>query len=193
MALELELKVKVPDFDAVRKALSDSGAKHVGSVLEINTFFDTPDKSLLAQDKGLRLRQTRDDRSGREGFVITVKGPAQPGAFKSREEAETDVDDGDRAAGVLQALGYRPELSFEKRRESWTLDRCKIELDELPVLGRFVEIEGPDEATVAAARDRLGLTNLPSIKTGYISLLARHLKETGDPRKTITFPSVQSV
>lgn len=193
MALELELKVKVPDFDAVRKALSDSGAKHVGSVLEINTFFDTPDKSLLAQDKGLRLRQTRDDRSGREGFVITVKGPAQPGAFKSREEAETDVDDGERAAGVLQALGYRPELSFEKRRESWTLGRCKIELDELPVLGRFVEIEGPDEATVAAARDRLGLTNLPSIKTGYISLLARHLKEIGDPRKTITFPSVQSV
>ena len=187
MALELELKVKVPDFDAVRKALAASGAKHIGSVLETNTFFDTADQSLLAQDKGLRLRRTRDSRTGKEHFVITVKGPAQPGEFKSREEAETDVDDGDRAAGVLQALGYLPELSFEKRRESWTLDGCKIELDEVPLLGRFVEIEGPDEPAVSRVRDGLGLGHLPSIKTGYISLLARHLKETGDPRKTITF------
>jgi adenylate cyclase class 2 len=187
MPLELELKVKVHDFDAVRKALTGSGAKHVGSVLEVNTFFDTPDKSLLAQDKGLRLRRTRDDRTGKEQFVITVKGPAQPGPFKSREEAETDVDDGDRAAGVLQALGFRPELSFEKRRESWTLDGCKIELDELPILGRLVEIEGPDETTVSRVRDRLGLTALASIKTGYIALLSRHLQETGDKRTTITF------
>jgi adenylate cyclase class 2 len=187
MSLEIEAKMKVKDFDAVRKALAEAGAKHVGSVLEINTFFDTPDKSLLAQDKGLRLRRTHDDRTGQEHFVITVKGPAQPGAFKSREEAETDVDDGDRAAGVLQALGYLPDLSFEKRRESWTLDGCKIELDELPILGRFVEVEGPDEPAVTRVRDRLGLAHLPSIKTGYISMLTRQLQETGDQRKTITF------
>jgi adenylate cyclase class 2 len=187
MSLELELKVKVQNFDAVRKALSEAGAKYVGAVLETNTFFDTPDKSLLAQDKGLRLRKTCDDHTGQEHFVITVKGPAQAGPFKSREEAETDVDDGDRAAGVLQALGYRPELSFEKRRESWTLEACKIELDELPILGRFVEIEGPDEPTVTRVRDRLGLANLPSIKTGYITMLACHLQETGDTRKAITF------
>jgi adenylate cyclase class 2 len=187
MPLELELKVKVQNFDSVRKALAESGAKHIGSVLETNAFFDTPDKSLLAQDKGLRLRRTRDDATGQEHFVITVKGPAQAGPFKSREEAETDVDDVDRAAGVLQALGFRPELSFEKRRESWTLDRCKIELDELPILGRFVEIEGPDEATVTRVRDRLGLASLASIETGYIALLSRQLQETGDNRKTITF------
>lgn len=187
MPLELELKVKVQDFDAVRKALAASGAKHVGAVLETNSFFDTPDKSLLAQDKGLRLRRTRDQRTGEEHFVITVKGPAQLGPFKSREEAETDVDDGARAASVLQALGFLPELSFEKRRESWTLDGCKIELDELPILGRFVEVEGPDEPTVQRVRERLGLSNLPSIKTGYISMLWRHLHEIGDPRKSITF------
>ena len=189
MAIELELKVKVQDFDAVRMALAGSGAKHVGSVLEVNTFFDTPDKSLLAQDKGLRLRRTRDDVTGRQHFVITVKGPAQAGPFKSREEAETDVDDGDRAAGVLQALGFRRELSFEKKRESWTLDGCKIELDELPILGRFVEIEGPDEPTVMRVRDRLGVADLASIKTGYIALLSRHLRETGDHRTSITFDS----
>jgi adenylate cyclase class 2 len=187
MPLEIEAKMKVPDFDAVRQALSASGAKHIGAVLEINTFFDTADRILLSQDKGLRLRRTRDQRTSQERFVITVKGPAQPGELKSRDEAETDVNDGDSASAVLMALGYAPELSFEKRRESWTLGGCKIELDELPLLGRFVEIEGPDEPTVMRVRQRLGLSNLPPIKTGYISMLARHLQETGDPRKSITF------
>jgi adenylate cyclase class 2 len=187
MPLEIEAKLKVSDFDAVRAALDDCGAKHIGAVLETNTFFDTADRSLLAQDKGLRIRRNRDLSSGRQQFVITVKGPAQAGAFKSREEAETNVDDGDRASTVLQALGYHPELSFEKRRESWTLDGCKIELDEVPILGRFVEIEGPDESTVNRVRERLGLSNLTPIKTGYISMLTRHLKEAGDTRKAITF------
>lgn len=187
MPLEIELKVKLQDFDAVRQALSASGAKHIGAVLETNTFFDTPDRKLLSQDKGLRLRRTHDSRTAEEHFIITVKGPAQPGVLKTREEYETDVDDGPRATAVLQALGFFPELSFEKRRESWTLDGCKIELDELPLLGRFVEIEGPDEATVLRVRQRLGLADLPPIKTGYISMLTRHLQETGDPRKSITF------
>ena len=187
MSLEIEAKMKVADFDAVRKALVVSGATHVGAVLETNTFFDTPDRALLAQDKGLRLRRTHDQRTAEEHFIITVKGPAQAGPLKTREEAETNVDDGARAAGVLKALGFFPELSFEKRRESWTLDGCKIELDELPILGRFVEIEGPNEPTVMRVRQRLGLSELPPIKTGYISMLTRHLQETRDSRKSITF------
>lgn len=187
MPLEIELKVKLQNFDAVRQALSACGAKHIGAVLETNTFFDTPDRGLLAQDRGLRLRRTRDQRTGDEHFIITVKGPAQPGELKTREEAETDVDDGERATSVLQALGYVPELSFEKRRESWALDGCKIELDELPLLGRFVEIEGPDETTVMRVRQRLGLSDLPPIKTGYISMLTRRLEETSDKRKSINF------
>ena len=39
------------------------------------------------------------------------------------------------SSGVLQALGYRLELSFEKRRETWKTSGCTVELDELPILG----------------------------------------------------------
>lgn len=187
MATEIEAKMKVDDFGPVRQALSARGAKRAGTVLETNTFFDTPDRSLLSLDKGLRLRRSKDISTSVERFVITVKGPAQKGALKSRDEAEVNVEEGDGAAAVLQALGYAPELAFEKRRESWKLDGCKIELDELPILGRFVEIEGPDEATVMRVRDQLGLSDLPPIKTGYISMLTRHLKETGDDRTFVSF------
>jgi adenylate cyclase class 2 len=187
MPTELEAKMKVDDLDGVRTRLKESGAKRTGSAFEVNAFFDTPDRSLLSADKGLRLRRTRDDQTGKEKFVITVKGPQQKGDLKSREEDEVRVEDGEDANAVLGALGFQPTLSFEKKRESWELDGCKIELDELPILGRFVEIEGPDERTVMRVREKLGLTQSPLIKTGYITMLARHLKETSDPRKAVRF------
>jgi adenylate cyclase, class 2 len=180
MANEIEAKMKFEDFDRVRNALSKAGAKRVGSVLETNTFFDSAEKSLVAKDSGLRLRKTRDDHSGEERFIITVKGPQQAGELKNRPEAEVRVDDGEDAKAVLAALGYAPTLSFEKRRESWKLGDCKVELDEMPVLGKFVEIEGPNEDAVLRLRESLGMNNQKLIQTGYATMLARYLKETGE-------------
>lgn len=179
--------MKVDGFDAMRAKLVQCGATRVEAVLETNTFFDTPDRSLVAGDRGLRIRRAKDLSSGEERFVITVKGPAQSGPLKTREEAEVTVEDGERAAAVLRALGYEPELAFEKRRETWETGGCTVELDELPILGRFVEIEGPDEKSVMHVREALGLAGLALIKTGYITMLTRHLKETGDTRKSIKF------
>jgi len=187
MPNELEAKMKVDTFDSVRAALATVGAKRTGSVLETNTFFDTPRKTLVSNDSGLRLRRTRDDQTGARRFIITVKGPQQSGDLKNRPESEVVVEDGDDAKSVLEALGYSPTLTFEKRRESWTLDDCKIELDELPVLGKFVEIEGPGEKAVMAVRERLGMKDAVLIRTGYATMLAKHLKESNESRISITF------
>ena len=187
MPSEIEAKMKVDEFDSVRKRLSEMGARRVKAVLETNTFFDTPDRSLLSEDKGLRLRRARDLADGTQTFVLTVKGPQQNGELKNREESEVGVQDGDDAIRLLAALGFNSTLSFEKRRESWTLGDCKIELDELPLLGRFVEIEGPDEPTIMRVRQQLGLSDRPLIQTGYISMLSRLLHDRGDARQSITF------
>jgi adenylate cyclase class IV len=48
-----------------------------------------------------------------------------------------------------------------------------VELDELPHLGCFVEIEGPDEQSVLAVRDRLGLAG-PGITKSYLAMLDAH-------------------
>jgi adenylate cyclase class 2 len=187
MPNEIEAKMKVEDFDRVRDALTKAGAARIGSVLETNTFFDSAEKNLVAKDTGLRLRRTRDDDTGAERFIITVKGPQQGGDLKNRPEAEVVVENGDDARAVLEALGYTPTLSFEKRRESWKLDDARIELDELPVLGRFIEIEAPSEQSVMAVRRKLGFCDAPLIKTGYATMLARDLRETRDASRFIHF------
>lgn len=187
MATEIEAKMKVEEFDTVRQRLVERGAERIGAVIETNTFFDTPDRLLLSADKGLRLRRAHDLASGREHFVLTVKGPQQQSQLKNREEAEVGVESGDDATRFLAALGFTPTLSFEKKRESWKLGGCKVELDEVPLLGRFIEIEGPDEGIVMRVREQLGLSDRPPIKTGYIAMLSRLLHDHGNNRRSITF------
>ena len=190
MAVELEAKMQVESFEPVTVQLRHLAAKYAGDHFETNTFFDTEDRSLLAAGEGLRLRHDVDPASKQERRILTYKGPRQPGPLKSREEIELDVSDAAAATQLFARLGYARTLSFEKRRQSWELDGCKIELDEVPYLGRFVEVEGPDEATVMRVRDRLGLSNRPLIKTSYIGLLTAHLEQRGESRKDVRFADV---
>lgn len=187
MPVEIEAKMQVADHGSVREALRRRHAEGGSVTLETNVFFDTPDRRLLAGDEGLRLRTNHDSATGHETHVVTYKGPRMPGPLKSREEVELTVDDPAATARLFEKLGYLKILSFEKRRQSWTLGGCKVELDELPLLGSFVEVEGPGEREVMAVREALGLADLPMIQTSYIGMLVEHLKAEGQERGEITF------
>ena len=108
--------------------------------------------------------------------------------MKSREETELTVADARDATRLLEQLGFRRTLSFQKRRETWKLGGCKVELDELPHLGCFVEVEGPDEATVMKVREELGLAGRPMSKTSYIAMLQGYLKDRGQTADEVRFP-----
>jgi predicted adenylyl cyclase CyaB len=118
---------------------------------------------------------------------MTFKGPRQHGPLKSREEKEVGVDNAKAATVMLEALGYHHILSFEKKRESWRLADCLVELDELPHLGLFVEIEGPKEDAVMKVRESLQLADEPIIKASYVALLMTHLQETGNASRVVKF------
>jgi adenylate cyclase, class 2 len=177
MPLEIEAKMKVDDLNEMRLRLQSARAQPAGLHLEINTFFDTPDESLRRADKGLRLRENRDAEKKTTDYIVTFKGPRQPGQLKTRPETEFTVDDPATAAEVFDSLGYKKLLSFQKRRESWLLLGCKVELDELPYLGSFVEIEGPTPAKVMHVRKVLQLADQPIVTTSYASLLVNYLSE----------------
>jgi adenylate cyclase, class 2 len=185
MPLEIEAKMQVDDLAAMRRRLKAAGAKLAGNHLEINTFFDTPNAALRRADKGLRLRANRDARTGRTIHIVTFKGPRRPGPLKRREEIEFVVVDPHALTKVFAELGYAARLSFQKRRQSWTLAGCKIELDELPLLGTFIEIEGPSQPKIYSVRKRLGLTDQPLIRGSYASLLAERV---GKSSKLVEFP-----
>ena len=187
MSVEIEAKMKVDDLGVVRDRLKAVGATLVGEYLERNVFFDTEDRLLLTADEGLRVRLARDTTSVDLVCTITFKGPRLHGQLKSREETEVTVGGFDDAVALLKCLGYATVLSFEKKRESWLLGGCEVELDELPHLGPYVEIEGPSESAVLKVRDQLQLSGRPIVKASYIALLMTHLQEQGQSTREIVF------
>lgn len=191
MAIEIEIKMKVADPVGMERLLHDRLGPMVSDVMETNVFYDTPAGLLQAGDSGLRVRAVREFTDGRGVHaVMTFKGPRKPGAVKSREEIEVAVGEAGQAGELLKKLGYAEQLCFEKRRKSWRWKECHVELDELPRLGHFLEIEGPTEEAVMALREQLGLSGLPLVRDGYATLLADDLQQHGLPGHSVLFTPV---
>ena len=178
MADEIELKVAVADHKGLLDALQAAGAGPAGAWLQTDRFFDTQDRSFRREDRGLRIRRIEPLGEGGEArTVVTYKGPRRKaGELKVRPEFETPVGDPDVLARVFEACGLQNVLTIQKRRSSWRIGGCAVELDELPVIGRFVEIEGPDAEAVRAVRDRLGVAGEP-ITDSYAALIAARLAD----------------
>lgn len=174
MALEIETKVKVDSLQPVRERLQQLGARRKGERLEVNIYFDTASGELLASDRGLRLRCL-----GQENF-LTYKGPRQPGSYKQREEIQTQVQDAAATRAILEALNLRQTLLFEKRRESWQLEPCLVELDTVAILGCYVEVEGASEQEIAAALRQLHLDRIDPENRTYPVMLQEHLRKSAN-------------
>jgi adenylate cyclase class 2 len=196
MAVEIEAKMRLHQADRIIHRLEELGATLTDQLSETNSYFDTPQGTLKSTDQGLRTRVEVADAGTPEERIttrITHKGPRTMGQLKSRVENELDVDNARDAAMLLGALGYHHVLSFEKRRVRYELDGCNVELDELPIIGRFIEIEGESEASVIAVREKLGLSDEPIIKSSYIAMLKTHLQETHSSDTMIKFETASVV
>ncbi|HKQ48369.1 MAG TPA: class IV adenylate cyclase [Phycisphaerae bacterium] len=194
MPVELESKLSVPSHDPVRERLRAAGAVPEGRVVETNRLFDNAEQALFHAGCGLRVRSAvpvdgawRASAGGEAKSTFTFKGPQQKSGFKRREEIELPIENPEGLAALLAELGYTPWLVYEKRRESWTLGACKIELDEIPQLGRFVECEGPDDAAIREVLAALNLAAEPNIVHSYPALIAKHLGESAPRPLTLRF------
>ncbi|MCH8148946.1 MAG: class IV adenylate cyclase [Planctomycetes bacterium] len=180
MSWETELKMRVASHDPVREKLHELRAALVGKFLEINEIFDRPDGALRRRGVGLRIRSTRPHQVGGDDLtILTVKGPRLPGVVKSREEVEFPVPSAETASRALNLLGFVRVLRYQKRRESWRLGECRVELDEPPHIGLFVEIEGPDEGTIFAMRRTLGLDDAEPVAESYVHMLSAYCADHG--------------
>lgn len=188
MPLEIEGKYRVESHEPLRDRLKALGATCLGSVLETNEIFDRPRGTLRQRGCGLRVRSTVCEETGKRGATMTVKGPVQQGSFKSREELEVEVDDPETAGRLLAMLGFFRVLRYEKRRQSWQLDDCRIELDEPPHIGLFVEIEGPNEAAIRAVQRKLGPKDADHVRASYVAMLDEYCAEHGLNRQNLCLP-----
>ncbi len=166
-ALEQEAKFWVPDLETFRRHVERRGAVLVTPrTHEYNLRFDTPEGRLSREHRVLRLR--RDRR-----ITLTYKGPAQrQRGVQIRPEYEVEVDDFDAARRLLEGLGFRVALAYEKYRTQYRWQDVHLVLDELPY-GNFVEIEGPSLESVHRAARALGLDLDAAVPWSYVALFRR--------------------
>lgn len=175
---EKELKIPVDSHGKILARLAELGAEFLCSVRQTDSFYDTPDGRFLHGDCCLRVRKTEHlDGCGADEYCLTWKGPHQGGNMKVRTEHETAVLSPQAVESILESLGYAKNFEVVKKRISYRLGGCRVELDELPLLGLFVEIEGDDEKELEKTRELLDIRN-PHENRSYASLVREATKSS---------------
>lgn len=185
--IEIEAKIRVEDLAAVRARLNAHGGYFIGRYEETNHILDRADGALCHAGCGLRVRAMATLEGREAPATVTFKGPIQSSVVKRREEIELNIADTGSMLSLLSAIGFRTVVSFRKRRERWDLKECHVELDEVPFLGRFVEVEGACEEAVRAVQGLIGLADEPHVPSGYARMLLDWCRETGRPAIGIGF------
>ncbi len=165
MKLEREAKLRFEDAAAARRAVEGLGARlRRARHFEDNLLLDDASGRLAQGGAALRLRRAE----GRA--ILTYKGPRHEDAsgLKVRPEIEVEVEDGDGAQALLEAVGFRPAFRYQKFREVWDWKDAEVDVDETP-LGAFVEIEGPT-GTIQEALRLLGRGPDDCVRESYPAL-----------------------
>lgn len=170
--VEIEVKIKINDLDAISKKISHLGAKlEKERFLEENTLFDFRSHELYRKRQALRLRKTN-----KKSF-LTFKGPPQKSRkFKIREEFETEVKNEKQLKEILKSLGLVPVFNYQKYRTVFRKKNLKVCLDETSI-GNFVELEGERNEIVKFA-NALGFSKNEFIKLDYIQLIKKEEEKT---------------
>lgn len=214
---EVEVKLRVPDPEELRRQLRKLGARRLSRVWEQNTLYDTPKSRFRKKGLLLRLRvMTPVGGGGRASGLLTYKGPSlrleeliggqklprrRPASYrhsagpvrgqryKVREEVEVEVSHPEKLRALLAAVGLVAAFRYEKVRTSYVLPRLGgVKLElDETPIGTFVELEGAPRQIDRAAR-LLGYQPAKYITSSYLALHLDACRRRGRPKADMVFP-----
>lgn len=167
--LNIEIKARCDDLDAIRSILQQHNADFVGEDHQIDTYFEGAQGRLKLREGTIEqslIHYHRPDQKGPKPSTVTRYEPDAPGELKNVLDA---------ALGVWVVV--------DKRREIYFIDNVKFHLDRVKGLGTFVEIEAigrdenanPDDLQAQCQQymARFGLPDEALVSDSYSDLLSR--------------------
>lgn len=161
----IEIKIRLRDFAAVRAKLKELGARPCGTLVQRDTYFSCPDGRLKlrefpgkpAQLIHYRRPETRASRLS-SFHILRIDQPRPFAAFMGR---------------VMPVL-----VVVSKKRVLYYVESARIHLDEVSGLGRFLEIESEVKKSRPAARALMarlmrefGINSRDCLRKSYSDLL----------------------
>lgn len=187
--IEVEVKLPIPDPEGVKNRILEEGFKEQRFIEERDTYFDNARGDIRANGEALRVRETKDCRTGKKQAQINYKGKKLDTQTMTRRELETGVEDGAVCREILQAIGYSPaEPEVIKIRTMLQKDSVTACLDNVRGLGDFLELEilvereEKKDAALGQIKDilnSLGYQVSDTVQTSYLSMLQRKADKEG--------------
>lgn len=170
MPIEIEKKYRITleQRRAVEKRMRALGCRPRPVEFEENTVYGGGD--LRPGQRALRLRRVNDHAILTSKRRFPTRSP-----IKHQEENETRVNDAAATDAILQALGFKPALVYEKRRARWSVGKAEVVIDELP-FGLFMEIEA-SEKEIARVEKKIGAETFTSVSETYPTLTVKFGKK----------------
>ena len=154
MAEETEAKFFVDNYnDIIKKVLAIATFKKAAH--ELTIMYDNNNKTLFKDDARLRLRRIIDLKDKKEECELSYKKPKTREGIKIEEELEVKTSSFLDTEGILMKLGYFKISSYERIRDTFYTNNCKITVDSFP-FGDLLEIEGKLENIINVSK-KLGL------------------------------------
>ena len=187
---EIELKFPLAEPGKMRKHLLELGFVSRGKLFEFNLVLDTPGRDLDSQGRLLRLRRAK-------GVKLTYKEPLEEGGlgkrFKAKKESELELSSLDTMRHILHRLGFTAERVYEKYREHLTREEgVSAEIDQLPRMGYFLELEAPPEK-MEEIIESLGLKVSKGLRENYFDLYTAYCRKMGCEAGDMRFSDQENV
>lgn len=181
MNVEVEIKVKIDNFEEIKAKVSALG-KLIKSIKQIDEYYVPFHRDFFAQKphptEWLRIRTNPDKTIFEYDKSINKK---ENGDQDCAEEYEAEISDAEEFRKILNFLDFKKVITVDKQREYWDCGNLEIALDKIEGLGDFIEVEakGNFESTAEAKQaclkflEELGIKNAEQIQInkGYPVLL----------------------
>ncbi len=152
---EIEVKFLNINRDHLKNQIIELGGKKLFETKYRITTFDFPDLRLNEQAAWVRLRsdgnETKLAYKQRQG----VKAGAND---SSMLEHEVKVSDFEATSEILRRIGLVEKFLEEKKRTRYELDGVELDIDEMPLIPPYLEIEATSWADIDKMIEKLSLS-----------------------------------
>lgn len=133
---DVQVKIKLSDFQRTKKFLISKGAIFLGSWKEKTIRFDTEEQILKKNGKFLRIKIGNQN-------VVTLKETEnnEKNKFFESTNRQFEIDDVESFCYILKRIGFSKNYIMEKYRLAWMYKGIEFYIDELP-FGVFMELKG---------------------------------------------------